>query len=165
MACDGEQGRCHGAGTPLQAPASRVRNRLRARVAPMPSLVDPGRVAVVSTEVAFETMVRKPADADDADVRSALSRRGFIRRVALLGGGVIGVAAPGLAAEHGESGAPPTARGMALDVRQFGARGDGESDDTAAIQRTIDAAAGGTVVLPPGTWRSGTLRLRSAMRL
>ena len=124
--------------------------------------MDPGRVAVVSTEVAFETMVRKPAD---ADVRSAVSRRGFIRRVALLGGGVIGVAAPGLAAEHGESGAPPPARGMALDVRQFGARGDGESDDTAAIQRAIDAAAGGTVVLPPGTWRSGTLRLRSGMRL
>ena len=128
----------------------------------MPSLVDPGRVAVVSSEVAFETMVRKPAD---ADVRSAVSRRGFIRRVALLGGGVIGVAAPGLAAEHGESGAPPTARGMALDVRQFGARGDGESDDTAAIQRAIDAAAGGTVLLPPGTWRSGTLRLRSGVRL
>src|SRR5205809_620938 len=109
-------------------------------------LVDPGRVAVVSTEVAFETMVRKPAD---ADVRSAVSRRGFIRRVALLGGGVIGVAAPGLAAEHGESGTPPTARGMALDVRQFGARGDCECDDTGAIQRTIDAAAGGTVLLPP----------------
>ena len=39
--------------------------------------------------------------------------------------------------------------------RPFGAAGDGERDDTAAIQRAIDDAAqrgGGTVVLPPGRY-------------
>ena len=47
----------------------------------------------------------------------------------------------------------------------FGARGDGVTHDTAALQRTIDACAragGGTVVLPPRhTFLSGTLSLAS----
>jgi hypothetical protein len=40
------------------------------------------------------------------------------------------------------------------DVRQFGATGDGRTDDTAAIQAAIDAspATGGTVMLPPGIY-------------
>lgn len=42
------------------------------------------------------------------------------------------------------------------DVRDFGAKGDGLADDAPAIQRALDAAAsgrGGTVILPPGTYR------------
>jgi len=42
------------------------------------------------------------------------------------------------------------------DVRDFGARGDGQSDDTAAFQRTLDAAGragGGTVLAPRGAYR------------
>ena len=45
------------------------------------------------------------------------------------------------------------------DVRDFGAKGDGLTKDTAAIQRAIDA--GGTVRFPPGVYLSGTLYLRS----
>ncbi len=62
-------------------------------------------------------------------------------------------------------GAPSAA---ALNVRRFGAAGDGRTKDTAAIQRAIDAAAragGGTVNLPPGTYLSGTLLLRSRVTL
>ena len=52
------------------------------------------------------------------------------------------------------------------NVHDHGAFGDGEADDTAAIQHAIDAAApGGVVVFPPGTYRSGTLRLRSRLTL
>jgi polygalacturonase len=54
------------------------------------------------------------------------------------------------------------------DVRKYGARGDGVADDTAAIQKAIEAAAaqgGGTVRLPPGRYRSGTLRLRDHLTL
>ena len=40
-----------------------------------------------------------------------------------------------------------------ISVTEFGARGDGTADDTAAIQAAIDAANGGTVYLPPGTYR------------
>ncbi|MBP8130664.1 MAG: right-handed parallel beta-helix repeat-containing protein [Candidatus Hydrogenedentes bacterium] len=53
------------------------------------------------------------------------------------------------------------------DVRAHGATGDGLADDTAAVQGAIDAcaAAGGTVVFPPGAYRCGTLYLRSRVHL
>jgi polygalacturonase len=52
-------------------------------------------------------------------------------------------------------------------VRSYGARGDGRTVDTRAIQAAIDAAgpSGGTVSFPPGEYRSGTLRLRSRVTL
>jgi hypothetical protein len=40
-----------------------------------------------------------------------------------------------------------------LDVRDFGAKGDGETDDRPALQRAFDAAAGRCVRFPPGTYR------------
>ena len=46
-----------------------------------------------------------------------------------------------------------------INVRDYGAAGDGITKDTAAIQRAIDA--GGMVTFPPGTYLSGTLYLRS----
>lgn len=44
---------------------------------------------------------------------------------------------------------------VALDVRRFGARGDGQTDDRIAIQKAIDEAArlgGGAVILPDGIY-------------
>jgi len=58
--------------------------------------------------------------------------------------------------------------GGPLNVRDFGAIGDGKSLDTAAIQKAIDAAfgaGGGTVWLPSGTFLSGTLVLKSNVTL
>ncbi len=49
-----------------------------------------------------------------------------------------------------------------LNVKWFGAKGDGRADDTAAIQAAIDALpdAGGTVTLPGGTYNiSSTLTI------
>lgn len=40
-----------------------------------------------------------------------------------------------------------------LNVRDYGAKGDGETDDRAALQRAFDDAAGKCVVFPPGTYR------------
>ena len=67
---------------------------------------------------------------------------------------------------------PPSAiRNLAhrrFDVRDFGAKGDGVTIDSDAINRAIDAAAaagGGTVVIPGGTFASHSIRLRSHVGL
>ncbi|MBN2475756.1 MAG: right-handed parallel beta-helix repeat-containing protein [Pirellulales bacterium] len=55
-----------------------------------------------------------------------------------------------------------------FDVRAHGARGDGQTLDTAAIQQAIVAcgeAGGGRVLLPAGEYLSGTLRLQSGVEL
>src|ERR1700737_918958 len=54
-------------------------------------------------------------------------------------------------------------RRAAQSVRDHGATGDGRTLDTRAIQAAVDAAAAslGTAYFPPGTYRSGTVRLRS----
>ncbi|MCO8168496.1 glycoside hydrolase family 28 protein [Pseudomonas sp. 21LCFQ02] len=53
-----------------------------------------------------------------------------------------------------------------FDVRQYGAKGDGTTLDTAAIQKAIDACTVGCkVLLPAGTYKSGALYLKSNMTL
>src|SRR5207248_3094364 len=55
-----------------------------------------------------------------------------------------------------------------FDVKSTGALGDGEANDTAAIQKAIDACAdagGGVVRIPAGTFRSGSLFLKSHVTL
>ena len=61
---------------------------------------------------------------------------------------------------HGKS------EGTVLDVRDFGAKGDGVTKDTAAIQRAINAAntaGGGEVLLPKGVYLSGSVFLKSGV--
>jgi polygalacturonase len=55
-----------------------------------------------------------------------------------------------------------------VSVRDFGTVGDGLADDTAAIQRAIDAASaagGGKVVVPAGRYLIGPIRLASRIEL
>ncbi len=55
-----------------------------------------------------------------------------------------------------------------VDVRDFGAKPDGKTLCTQAIQAAVDrcaAAGGGTVYFPPGTWLTGTIRLKSHVTL
>jgi len=55
-----------------------------------------------------------------------------------------------------------------FDVKTSGAKGDGATLDTAAINRAIDAAnaaGGGTVYFPPGTYVSGSIHLKSNVTL
>jgi polygalacturonase len=67
--------------------------------------------------------------------------------------------------------APGTAAGaVTLNVRDFGAVGNGTTNDTPAIQRAINAATaaegGGIVVFPSGTYQSrNTIQMRSNVTL
>ena len=90
--------------------------------------------------------IRRPAPALDRS-----------RRVLVLGAMawplVVLPAASLVAAGRARAGAPSRQRGETrVDVRRFGAAGDGTSDDTAAFQRAIDALPGdgGTVHVPAG---------------
>lgn len=94
----------------------------------------------------------------------AADRRAFLTRALAgsLGGAGVATAwsSPALGA------APTPVGGPFVDIRDFGAVGDGVTDDTAAIQRAIDAVRavagatrGGTVVVPPGVWSVSSLEL------
>lgn len=59
-------------------------------------------------------------------------------------------------------------RATIFDVRDFGATGDGKTLDTPAISKAIQAAAasgGGSVLVPPGTYLTGTFELLSNVEL
>lgn len=93
----------------------------------------------------------------------------LLRRRRFLAALLPGLGLAGLAAATAADAAPrPAVGNRILDVRAFGARGDGTTLDTAAIQAAVDAvhaSGGGTVLLPAGTFRSGTVELRSGVTL
>ena len=82
---------------------------------------------------------------------------------------IAGCAAQGGAGASTDARAPaPPRSARTCDARAFGAVGDGQAKDTAALQRAVDACAtgdGGTVVLARGTFLSGTVVLRSHVTL
>ena len=66
------------------------------------------------------------------------------------------VAGPAIAAEE------------LFDVRDYGAKADGKTLCTTSIQKAIDACSksgGGTVYLPPGTFLSGTIYMKTGVTL
>ena len=61
-----------------------------------------------------------------------------------------------------------TAQTKTYSVTDFGAKGDGKTINTAAINEAISAcnkAGGGTVLVPPGVFVSGTILLKSNVDL
>ena len=65
------------------------------------------------------------------------------------------------------SAAAAMAAGKICDVKKYGAKGDGATKDTAAIQKAVDECSagkgGGTVVLEAGTYVSAPILLKSNM--
>jgi polygalacturonase len=60
--------------------------------------------------------------------------------------------------------AAPSKTRLTLNVRDFGAKGDGATKDTAAIQQAIDRCwvlGGGEVLVPAGNYLTGAVALRS----
>lgn len=69
-----------------------------------------------------------------------------------------------MAATRLAHGAPANRKPLGLNVRTFGAIGDGKTKDTDAIQQAIDRCAvlgGGEVVVPSGDYFTGAIALRS----
>ncbi|MEP7336485.1 MAG: glycoside hydrolase family 28 protein [Acidobacteriota bacterium] len=69
---------------------------------------------------------------------------------------------------RGEAAPQNGARAAGYDVKAFGAKGDGKTLDTDAINKAIETAAaagGGTVHFPAGTYLSFTIRLKSNIAL
>ena len=87
---------------------------------------------------------------------SSFSTRRELARSALLGGVSCVLGTTFLRAEG------PTGGKGFIDARQFGAKGDGENDDTKAIQSAIDAVAEdhGAVFMPPGVYLSSEIQMR-----
>jgi hypothetical protein len=96
----------------------------------------------------------------------SLSRRHFITSASLTAGA--------MAATATALGAPPTditsttEGARTYNIRDFGAKGDGQTNDTTAIQSAIDAChkdKGGTVLVPAGVFVTGTIELKSHVTL
>jgi len=91
-----------------------------------------------------------------------IDRRGWLRRLsaASLSSGVL-AAAP-------QSPAPVARGARTFNVLDFGAKGDGKTLDTKALQSAIDAChqdQGGVVLVPAGTFVIGTVELKSNVTL
>ena len=94
---------------------------------------------------------------------SNTARRDFLR---LSGVGLAGAALPSRPAQAQTTSAVPNCG--TYDVKSFGARGDGKTIDTPAINRAIEAAAaggGGTVCFPAGSYLCYSIRLKSNVAL
>src|SRR5262245_54016509 len=105
-----------------------------------------------------------------------MPRREFLRKSLILsvppvlGFAGIGKAFAAVGATTASTYTPPTrARGSSfINVKNYGAMGDGATDDTTAFQAAVNAlpSAGGTVYVPPGDYvidPTRNVRLRSKM--
>ncbi len=84
----------------------------------------------------------------------SLSRRSFVGNSAVALG-LLGAAGPASANARGASPAEPGSPGSQVNARQFGAKGDGKTDDSRALQAALDAAQkeGPVCYVPPGLYR------------
>ena len=112
-------------------------------------------------------MKRKNDGDDPGERRSALPR--LTRRQTLPA--LAGLMGAGLMGRTALSEEPPTVldRGARVyNVRNYGARGDGETLDTGAVQKAIDACnaeGGGVVLIPAGTFLIGSTEIKSNVTL
>jgi hypothetical protein len=100
-----------------------------------------------------------------------LSRRRWMGRAsspvlaASIGAGLLG---PRNAETQTDEAAATDLGARIYNIRDFGAKGDGKTVDTAALQAAIDACTkdgGGTVLVPAGVFHIGTVELKSNVTL
>ena len=104
----------------------------------------------------------------DLSPNTGNTRRNILRTLAAaITGAVVGGGSKLFAQQSGSNTAQGS-RQPIFDVRSFGAKGDGATVDTPAINRAIDAAAaagGGTVLVPAGNYLCYTIHLKSNVAL
>ncbi|HLY42288.1 MAG TPA: glycoside hydrolase family 28 protein [Terracidiphilus sp.] len=108
-----------------------------------------------------------PAFTEAIDMTESHWLRRDLLRAGGIGAAIAAVPAASLGA-RGTQAEGATSGGTNLDVRKYGAMGDGKTLDTDAVNRAIDAAAaggGGTVVFPAGQFLCFSIHLRSQVHL
>jgi hypothetical protein len=105
-----------------------------------------------------------------SDNKNALSRRQWLERVSVPALGVAGLSVLGTAAHAAPDDQPEDKMlgARVYNVRDHGAKGDGVTLDTVAIQAAIDkcfADKGGTVLIPAGVFVCGTIELKANVTL
>src|SRR5436190_12757024 len=96
-----------------------------------------------------------------------LSRRNWLGRISTASVGA-GLLAATSKAVGSETLADNTLGARVYNIRDFGAKGDGATLDTAAVQAAIDACnkdQGGTVLVPAGVFLIGTIEMKSNVTL
>lgn len=86
-----------------------------------------------------------PQDDENTGKRMDLFRRDFLGRAA-----VVAVGATGLAKMIPAADQPPASESLVITVRDYGAVGDGRTDDAGAIERALAAVRGRRVTDEPG---------------
>ena len=91
-----------------------------------------------------------------------------MRRIVLSVFAIVAVLQIAVISDRAQSTRAVSTSAVIYDVRAFGAKGDGKTLDTSAINKAIEAAAaggGGTVNFPAGTYLSVSIHLRSNITL
>lgn len=99
---------------------------------------------------------------------NSISRRQWLRKVPVIATGASLIGFEANALPGNDEGENKPAGAAIYNVRDFGAKGDGKTLDTAAIQSAIDKCftdKGGTVLIPAGEFLSGTIELKSNVTL
>ncbi len=104
------------------------------------------------------------------EFNSSISRRQWLGKVSVpaLAAGAAMISSEANAAPHKNGKVDNLLGARIYNVRDHGAKGDGKTLDTAAIQSAIDKCyndQGGTVLIPSGDFLSGTLELKSNVTL
>jgi len=102
---------------------------------------------------------------------AAFSRRQWLGKVSIpaiaaVGASMVGV--PALAADKDKALDEKNRGARIFNIRDFGAKGDGKTLDTTAVQKAIDTCTqerGGTVLVPAGDFVIGTVELKSHITL
>ena len=102
------------------------------------------------------------------DETNFLSRRQWFGKVPVIAAGATMIGLDASASPSNDGKENKLAGASVYNVREFGAKGDGKTLDTTAIQSAIDKCfneKGGTVLIPAGDFLSGTLELKSNVTL